>query len=64
MIMMTGDNEKPIAFSLKNSETFLGHMIYRDHYSHVKKLHIFLSKHDSNFINRRCLSSYRCPNFL
>ena len=34
----------------------------KNHYALFKKLHVFLGKHNKNFVCRRCLNSYTNEN--
>ena len=54
----------PIEISKNNSDRFIDLSIYKNHYILIKKLDVFLGDHNTNFICRRCLSSYTSENML
>ena len=49
----------PLYFS-KNiiNRTIIDLILYKNHYILLKKLHVFIGKHDNSFVCRNCLSSY------
>ena len=50
--------------SKNESDNVTDLIIYKNHYALIKKLHVFLSNHNKNFVCRRCLGSYTCENAL
>ena len=47
----------PIEVGEKNSDRIVDLLIYRNHHVVVKKLHIFVSNHNCNFVCGQCLNS-------
>ena len=54
----------PIEISKIESDKVIDLLIYKNHFSLIKKLHVFLGNHNKSFICRRCLNSYTCENAL
>ena len=48
----------PIKISKNVSDKVIDLLIYENHYVLIKKLKVFIGKHDSKFICRKCLNSY------
>ena len=54
----------PIEVSKSNSDRVIDLAFYKNHYSLIKKLDVFLGDHNKKFICRQCLSSYTSKNML
>ena len=54
----------PIEFSKNESDRVVDLLIYKNHYTLIKNLHVFLGDHNKSFVCRRCLKSYKCENAL
>ena len=54
----------PIEISKNESDKVIDLLIYKNHYTLNKKIHVFLGNHNKNFVCRRCLSSYTNENGL
>ena len=54
----------PIEISTNKSEKVIDLLIYKNHYALIKKLHVFLGNHNSQFVCRRCLSCFKVENVL
>ena len=62
------DNEYQLVplYISKNIETrrIIGLILYKNHYRLLKKLHVFIGKHDNIYVCRNCLSSYTVQSEL
>ena len=54
----------PIEISKNESDKVFDLLIYKNYYALIKKLHVFLGKHNKSFVCRRCLNSYTDENAL
>ena len=54
----------PIEISENNSETVIDLLIHKNHYALIRKLHVILGNHNSEFVCRRCLTCYKNENVL
>ena len=54
----------PIEISKNESDNVIDLLFYKNHYTLIKKLHVFLRDHNKSFVCRRCLNSYTCENAL
>ena len=58
----TEDNDYKLIplYISKNNENrrIIGLILYENHYILLKKLHVFIGKHDNQYVCRNCLSSY------
>ena len=52
-------NLNPIEISKTDSERVADLLKYKNHDALIKKLHVFLGKHNKSFVCRRCLKSYK-----
>ena len=48
----------PVEISKNVSDKVIDLLIYKNHYVLIKKLNVFIGKHDSKYICRKCLNSY------
>ena len=54
----------PIEVSKNDADQVIDLIIYKNHYSLIKKINVFLGDHHKIFIPRRCLNSYTSDNML
>ena len=54
----------PIEISKNVSDKNIDLLIYKNHYALIKKLNVFIGKHDSKYICRKCLNSYTTNSML
>ena len=54
----------PIEVSKNDSDRVFDLLIYKNHYTLIKKFNVFLRDHHKKFICRRCLNSYTSENML
>ena len=54
----------PIEISKYESDKVIGFLIYKNHYVFIKKLNVFIGKHDCKYICRKCLISYTTHSML
>ena len=54
----------PIEISKNESDKVTDLLIYKNHYVFIKKLNVFIGKHDCKYICRKCLNSYTTHNML
>ena len=54
----------PIEISKNKSDEVIDLLIYKNHYVLIKKLNVFIGKHDSKYVCRKCLNSYTTHNMI
>ena len=54
----------PIEISKNESDKVIDLLIYKNHYVLIKKLNVFIGKHDCKYVCRKCLNSYTTHNML
>ena len=54
----------PVEISKNESDKVIELLIYKNHYVLIKKLNVFIGKHDCKYIRRKCLNSYTSHNML
>ena len=54
----------PIEISKNVSDKVIDLLIYKNHYVLIKKLNVFIGKHDCKYVCRKCLNSYTTQNML
>ena len=54
----------PIEISKNESDKVIDLLIYKNHYVLIKKLNVFIGKHDCKNVCRKCLNSYTTHNML
>ena len=54
----------PIELSKNESDKVIDLLIYKNHYVLIKKLNVFIGKHDCKYVCRKCLNSYTTHNML
>ena len=54
----------PSEISKNESDKVIDLLIYKNHYVHIKKLNVFIGKHDCKYICKKCLNSYTSHNML
>ena len=54
----------PIEISKNESDKVIDLLIYKNHYVLIKKLNVFIGKHDCKYICRKCLNSYTTNSML
>ena len=54
----------PIEVSKNESEKVIDLLIYKNHYVLIKKLNVFIGKHDCKYNCRKCLNSYTTHSML
>ena len=54
----------PIEISKNESDKVIDLLIYKNHYVLIKKLNVFIGKHDCKYICRKCLNSYTTKSML
>ena len=54
----------PIEISKNESDKVIDLLIYKNHYALIKKLNVFIGKHDCKYICRKCLNSYTTNSML
>ena len=54
----------PIEISKNVSDKVIDLLIYKNHYVLIKKLNVFIGKHDCKYVCRKCLNSYTTHNML
>ena len=54
----------PVEISKNESDKIIDLLIYKNHYVLIKKLNVFIGKHDSKFVCRKCLNSYTTHSML
>ena len=54
----------PVEISENESHKVIDLLIYKNHYVLIKKLNVFIGKHDCKYICRKCLNSYTSHNML
>ena len=54
----------PIEISKNESDKVIDLLIYKNHDVLIKKLNVFIGKHDCKYICRKCLNSYTTHNLL
>ena len=54
----------PIEVIKKDSDRLVDLITYKNHFSLIKKLNVFLGDHNKKHICRRCLISYTSENML
>ena len=54
----------PIEISKNELDKVIDLLIYKNHYALIKKLNVFIGKHDCKYICRRCLNSYTTNSML
>ena len=54
----------PVEISKNESDKVIDLLIYKNHYVLIKKLNVFIGKHDCKYICRECLNSYTTHNML
>ena len=54
----------PVEISKNESDKVIGLLFYKNHYVLIKKLNVFIGKHDCKYICRKCLNSYTTHNMI
>ena len=54
----------PVEISKNESDKVIDLLIFKNHYVLIKKLNVFIGKHVSKYICRKCLNSYASHNML
>ena len=54
----------PIEISKNESDKVTDLLIYKNHYVLIKKLNVFIGKHDCRYVCRKCLNSYTTNSML
>ena len=54
----------PVEISKNESDKVIDLLIYKNHYVLIKKLNVFIGKHDCKYICRKCLNSYTTNSML
>ena len=54
----------PIEISENESDKVINLLIYKNHYVLIKKLNVFIGKHDCKYVCRKCLNSYTTHSML
>ena len=54
----------PMEISKNVSDKVIDLLIYKNHYVLIKKLNVFIGKHDCKYVCRKCLNSYTTQNML
>ena len=49
----------PFEFSKKDSDKVTDQLIYKNHNTLIKNIHVFLENHHKKFVCRRCSKSYK-----
>ena len=54
----------PVEISKNESDKIIDLLIYKNDYVLIKKLNVFIGKHDSKYVCRKCLNSYTTHSML
>ena len=54
----------PIEINKNESDKIIDLLIYKNHYVLIKKLNVFIGKHDCKYVCRKCLNSYTTHSML